>query len=355
MNELHDLIDKLKAQQVLSKQEFKYLLENLDENSKDYLIKAARDVTNSVYGKSVYMRGLIEISNYCTRDCNYCGIRKDNDSVSRYRLSKQQILECCEVGYNLGFKTIVMQGGEDPYYTKEVLSDIIKTIKSKYDVAITLSIGERTKEDYQAFYNAGADRFLLRHETATKSLYEHLHPSTMSFTTRQQCLYDLKEIGFQVGAGFMVGSPKQTVDDLVDDLLFLHKLQPAMCGIGPYICHEETPFKGCENGSVDLSIIMLAVVRLILPNCLLPATTALGTLSKDGRERALLAGGNVVMPNLSPIATRKDYEIYQNKSGSNVETVQNMKDLTKKIQSVGLEVDMSVGHTKMEGYNVYKQ
>ncbi len=354
MNNVIKLIDKLRANKVLSREEFTYILENLDEASKHYLFKTAREVTDGVYGKSVYMRGLIEISNYCIRDCNYCGIRKENDNVSRYRLTKEQILECCKVGNELGFTTIVMQGGEDPYYTKEVLADIISTIKAKYNVAITLSIGERPKADYQAFYDAGADRFLLRHETATKELYEHLHPSTMSFEKRRECLYDLKAVGFQVGAGFMVGSPKQQVKDLVNDLLFLHELQPAMCGIGPYICHNETPFKGSENGSVELSIIMLALVRLVLPNCLLPATTALGTLESDGRERALLAGGNVVMPNLSPIATRKNYEIYQNKSGSNEETAQNMLNLTKKIESVGLVVDMSVGHTKMEGYNVYK-
>ncbi len=354
MHDVIKLIDKLRENKILSRTEFTKLLENLDENSKEYLFNVAREVTNSVYGKSVYMRGLIEISNYCTRDCNYCGIRKDNSNVIRYRLSKEQILECCKEGSKLGFTTIVMQGGEDPYYTKEVLSDIIKTIKSKYNVAITLSIGERPIEDYQAFYDAGADRFLLRHETATKKLYEHLHPNTMSFEKRRECLYNLKEIGFQVGAGFMVGSPKQQISDLVNDLLFLHELQPAMCGIGPYICHNDTPFKGSQNGSVDLSIVMLALVRLVLPNCLLPATTALGTLESDGRERALLAGGNVVMPNLSPIATRKNYEIYQNKSGSSEETAQNMINLAKKIESVGLEVDMSVGHTKMEGYNVHK-
>lgn len=348
---VNKLIDKLVENRELILEEYEYVLNNIDKHSSKYLFECSRKVTDKTYGKSVYMRGLIEISNYCMQDCNYCGIRKSNDKVKRYRLTKDEILACCELGYQNGFKTFVLQGGEDPYYSKEILTEIISAIRNKYpDCAITLSIGERTYDEYEAFYHSGANRFLLRHESASKYLYEYLHPTTMEYDNRIQSLNNLKAIGFQTGAGFMVGSPKQTNTDLAKDLLFLQKLQPAMCGIGPYICHKDTPFNNYPNGEVDKTIVMVALARLILPNCLLPATTALGTLTSDGREKALLAGANVVMPNLTPINVRKNYEIYQNKSDSDQEAVQNMEGLKKRVESVGLNVDMSIGDTKMEGY-----
>lgn len=348
-----EYIDKLKGNRFLEDYEYLYILDNLDANSTKYLIAAAREVANNSYGKDVYMRGLIEFTNYCKQNCNYCGIRLDNDFVNRYRLSLDDILDCCREGYLLGLKTFVLQGGEDAYFTKQRLVEIISAIKSNYpDCAVTLSIGERPYDDYKAFYEAGADRFLLRHETATKDLYEYLHPNTMSYENRYKCLNNLKEIGFQVGIGFMVGSPNQTNQDLVNDLKFLELFQPAMCGIGPYIVHNQTPFSSCESGSVDATVVMVALARLILPNCLIPATTALGTLESDGRERALLAGANVLMPNLSPLAVKKQYEIYKNKAGSGEEAASSIDTLVSKVNNIGLNVNMEVGHTLMKNYKV---
>lgn len=345
------LIDKLKSEKKLSKDEYVYILDNIDDESKEYLYKTSREVCDSTYGKDVYLRGLIEISNYCSRNCNYCGIRFDNQNVERYRLSKKQILECCEKGYELGYKTFVLQGGEDNYFTKDVLSDIIYEIKKRYsDVALTLSIGERTYEDYEAFYNAGADRFLLRHETASKELYEFLHPHTMSYENRVECIYNLKKIGYQVGVGMMVGSPTQTNDDLAKDLEFICDLQPAMCGIGPYINHTDTPFKNYSSECSDKTLILLSLVRIMLPNCLLPATTALATIDNNLRLKALKNGANIVMPNLTPNDMRKSYEIYQGKKISGCESAQEKNNIINEIESIGLNVMLVRGDTKMEGY-----
>lgn len=346
-----ELIDKLNNNKRLTNEEYLYILENIDNTSKAYLKKISREVTDTSYGSDVYLRGLIEISNYCSRSCNYCGIRVENDHINRYRLSKEDILGCCKKGYELGYKTFVLQGGEDSYFTRDVLSDIISEIKNNYsDVALTLSIGERSYDDYEAFFNAGADRFLLRHETASKELYEYLHPKSMSYDNRMRCIRDLKKIGYQVGVGMMIGSPTQTNQDLANDLEFIQSIQPAMCGIGPYINHTDTPFKDYKSESSDLTLVMLGLVRIMLPNCLLPATTALATINNEMRLEALSIGANIVMPNLTPTDARKSYEIYQGKKITGCESAEEKDRIIKEIESIGLNVKLVRGDTKMEGY-----
>lgn len=349
--EVRNLIDKLRKNRSLDKSEYLYILENLSESDLKYLTTLARTVTEEHYDKDVYMRGLIEISNYCKCNCNYCGIRASNDKVDRYRLTKEQIYDCCDEGYKLGYRTFVMQGGEDNYFTRELIVEILTTVTTKYpDVAITLSLGERSREDLEAFFKAGAKRYLLRHETASKRLYDYLHPSTMSFENRINTLYMLKEIGYQVGAGFMVNTPTQTNEDLVEDLLFLEKLQPAMCGIGPYLSHDDTPLKNNESGTINQTIALVSLTRLILPKCLLPATTALGTVDSIGREKALRAGSNVVMPNLSPTDVREKYEIYQDKICTGDEAAHCRMCIEGRIKTIGLNVNMCVGDTLMDDY-----
>lgn len=273
-----ELIDKLEKEQILSKDEYLYLIKNREE-CKDYLFERASDIRDKVYGKEIYIRGLIEFSNICKNDCLYCGIRKSNSNIERYRLSKEDFLNCAEYGYNLGFRTFVLQGGEDGYYTDEMFCDIIRSIKEKYpDSAITLSLGERSYESFKALKEAGADRYLLRHETANELHYQKLHPKEMSYQNRIKCLKNLKELGYQVGCGFMVGSPYQTEEDLAEELIFLKELNPHMVGIGPFISHKDTPFRNKKSGSVDVTLFMLGLIRLTLPKVLLPATTALGTL-----------------------------------------------------------------------------
>lgn len=273
-----NLIDKLEKEQTLNKEEYLYLIQNR-ENCKDYLFERASQTRDKIYGKEIYIRGLIEFSNICKNDCLYCGIRKSNFNCDRYRLSKEEILECSDYGYNLGFRTFVLQGGEDSFYTDELLCDIVRSIKEKYpDCAITLSLGERSYESYKLLKEAGSDRYLLRHETANKEHYQKLHPKEMSFDNRIQCLKNLKELGYQIGAGFMVGSPFQTEENLAEELVFLKNLDPQMVGIGPFISHKDTPFKDKESGSVEITLFLLGLIRLTLPKVLLPATTALGTL-----------------------------------------------------------------------------
>lgn len=328
----------------MTKSEIKELIIQNEEMTDAALLKEAFSVRKKYYENKVYVRGLIEISNYCKNDCFYCGIRKSNGKVSRYRLTEEDIMSCCENGYNLGFRTFVMQGGEDDYYDDARMCGIIMRIKEKYpDCAITLSLGEKEKETYKKYKDAGADRYLLRHETATLEHYKKLHPNDMSLENRKRCLYDLKEIGFQVGAGFMVGSPFQTADNLAGDLLFLKELQPQMVGIGPFIPHCDTPFKDFKTGTVELTITMLALTRLMLPKCLLPATTALGTIAKDGRERGFMAGANVVMPNLSPLNFRKDYALYNDKAYTGDEAAESIKKISENVKKLGLEIDFSRG------------
>lgn len=277
-NMLKELIDKLHKNSILSADEFYKMLSEHDEEDSEYLFGLARKVRENIYGKDVYIRGLIEFSNYCRNDCYYCGIRKSNTNASRYRLSGDEILECADEGYRLGFRTFVLQGGEDMFFTAEKIADIVRNIKKRHsDCAVTLSVGERDYDTYKYWYDAGADRYLLRHETATDEHYRKLHPDELSLENRKKCLFDLKKIGYQVGAGFMVGSPYQTVEYLVNDLLFLKELKPHMIGIGPYISQQDTPFADMENGTLEQTLFLLGILRLMFPNVLLPSTTALGT------------------------------------------------------------------------------
>lgn len=340
---METLIDKLYDNNILSREEFLLLLGNMSEDDIKYLFHKSSQKKSEHYGNTVYMRGLVEFTNYCKQNCVYCGIRAGNKNAERYRLSEDEILDICDMGYNLGFRTFVLQGGEDDFYTEDIMTGIIIRIKERYPTcAITLSIGEKPRSTYQKYFDAGADRYLLRHETASPELYEKLHPN-MSFENRKRCLYDLKDIGFQVGAGFMVGLPSQTDNDLVNDLLFLKELSPQMVGIGPFIPHIDTPL-GTENGgAAEKTLIMIALVRLILPEALLPSTTALGTIDSSGREKGIIAGANVVMPNLSPISVRSKYSLYDGKICTNDEATKCLKCIGNRIQSVGSTVDMSRG------------
>jgi biotin synthase len=337
---MRELIDKLEALQILTIEEFKKVLLCND----DYLFERARCAAQKIYGKNIFMRGLIEFTNYCKNSCYYCGLRIGNKKAQRYRLSKEQILECCKIGYLLSFRTFVLQGGEDVHYTDEILVDIVSEIKTKYtDCAVTLSIGERSYESYERLFKAGADRYLLRHETANDEYYSTLHPNTMSPANRKKCLSDLKKIGYQVGCGFMVGSPNQTLEYIIDDLFFIKKFQPQMVGIGPFIPHSDTPFKGKMAGDVDLTLNILAILRLMQPNLLIPATTALGTLDAQGRERGILAGANVIMPNLSPVEARKKYLLYDNKVCIGEEAAEYVAYLQSCIKQTGYEIAVSRG------------
>lgn len=327
-------------ERILSRDEFVLLLQqSADADVREMLRQEAFALCRKYYGNKVYIRGLIEFTNYCKNNCYYCGIRRDNRNVRRYRLTEEEILSCCREGYELGYRTFVLQGGEDPYFTDERMTRLIRQIKENHpDCAITLSIGEREKESYRKFREAGADRYLLRHETADEAHYRSLHPQEMSLSHRMQCLYDLKELDYQVGAGFMVGSPGQTLANIADDLLFLQRLQPEMVGVGPFIPHHDTRYADEKAGSVDMTIFLLSVIRILLPKVLLPATTALGTMDPFGREKGLLAGANVVMPNLSPEKNRKDYSLYDNKICTGEEAAQSIAALRKKVESVGCQV-----------------
>lgn len=332
-----DAAEKLIQNHELSKKEYIELLKGW-ENPKvsRKLTEEAVRLRKQYYGDKVYTRGLIEFTNYCKNDCYYCGIRRGNRHAQRYRLSGEEILDCCENGYALGFRTFVLQGGEDPYYTDERMADIVCSIRRDYpDCAITLSIGEKSYESYKLFKEAGADRYLLRHETASEELYRRLHPEEMFLSHRKQCLYDLKALGYQVGAGFMVGSPGQKMEHLAEDLVFLKELQPEMVGIGPFIPHHETRFANETAGSVGLTLFLLSVIRILLPKVLLPATTALGTMDPLGREKGLAAGANVVMPNLSPVKNRKQYDLYDNKICTGEEAAECRDCLEQRVLSTG--------------------
>lgn len=338
-----NIIDKLYTTSTSSREELLYLLNNLSEVTREYLIEKSHDIALKNYGNKVYIRGLIEFTNYCIRDCNYCGIRKSNNKADRYRLTLEEILECADIGDKLGYKTYVLQGGEDPYFTDDKMIEIIKRIKEKYpNNAITLSLGERSYKSFEKLFKAGADRYLLRHETANKELYESLHPNT-SFDNRIQCLKNLKEIGYQIGAGFMVGLPNQTNSHLVDDLLFLKELNPHMCGIGPFIPHKDTPLAKEIGGTLESTITMLALVRLMLPKVLLPATTALGSINPQGREKGLKAGGNVVMPNLSPTSVREKYSLYNGKICTGDEAAECRVCIEKRINRAGFKLEINRG------------
>ena len=342
-----ELIEKLSAERNLTDEELKALLERKEPDNA--LFEAADRRRREIYGDEVYIRGLIEFTNHCRNNCYYCGIRRDNRHAERYRLTPEQILFCCEEGYRLGFRTFVLQGGEDPYFTDGRICAIVSEIRARFpDCAITLSIGERSRESYQAFFDAGANRYLLRHETANEQHYGKLHPAELSLANRKRCLFDLKEIGYQVGSGFMVGSPYQTTDCLIEDLRFLQQLQPDMIGIGPYITHRETPFAAFPSGSVELTLRLLAILRLMFPYALLPATTALGTLHPQGRELGMKAGANVVMPNLSPTDVRRLYDLYDNKICTGEESAQCRGCLEQRVRSAGYRIVTAVGNARRE-------
>lgn len=328
--------------------EWKELIEHYWEGPDAGLRAAAMCARQAVYGLGIYLRGLIEFTNHCRNNCYYCGIRAGNTAVKRYRLSKSDILEACDTGYRIGFRTFVLQGGEDPWFTDQKICEIIWSIKEKYqDCAVTLSIGEREKESYQAFFSAGADRFLLRHETADPCHYSRLHPPELTLAHRQKCLYTLREIGFQVGAGFMVGSPFQTPETLAQDMVFLEDLKPHMVGLGPFLPHRDTPFGSESPGSLGLTLTMLCLVRLALPKVLLPATTALATLAQNGREQGFQCGANVVMPNLSPPGVRKNYSLYDNKKCTGDEAAEAVEELRRQVEAAGYFLDFSRGDSKM--------
>lgn len=338
MNEL-SVIEKLKTTQNAGRDELVFLLNNITESGREALRKAAQETSLRQFGNKIYIRGLIEISSYCKNDCYYCGLRRSNKNAVRYRLTEEQILSCCKTGSALGFRTFVLQGGEDGYYTDERMCGIVRKIKELCpDCAITLSLGERGEESFKKLFDAGADRYLLRHETADEAHYAKLHPDSMSGAYRKELLYKLKEIGFQTGAGFMVGSPFQTTENLADDLLFIKKLSPQMCGIGPFIPHTDTQFRDAAQGSLEMTLTLLSIIRLMNPRVLLPSTTALGTIHPKGREMGILHGANVVMPNLSPAEHRKDYAIYDNKICTGDEAAECVRCLAERMRSIGYQI-----------------
>lgn len=338
------IIDTLYETADLNDEDIRQLLE-ADFSVDEYLFQRADYRRQEIYGRDVYLRGLIEFTNFCKNDCYYCGIRRGNRTLERYRLTKEEILDCCNLGYGLGYRTFVLQGGEDSYYTDRYLCEIIGAVHEKYpDCAITLSIGERAKDSYQAFFNAGAVRYLLRHETADKTHYESLHPKEMSPDNRKKCLFELKEIGYQVGTGIMVGSPFQTTENIIEDIRFMQKLNPEMIGIGPYLTHPDTPFSCYESGSLKLTLRLIAIFRLMFPHSLIPATTALGTIHPEGREMGLKAGANVVMPNLSPTKYRRLYTLYENKICTGEEAGQCRGCLERRVNNAGYKLVTSIGN-----------
>lgn len=343
-----ELAGRLQREHSLTEGEYAFLIDNRTPELAGLLAEKAVHAREQIYGNEVYVRGLIEISSICRNDCYYCGIRRSNRRCQRYRLTPDDILTCASEGYQLGFRTLVLQGGEDSYYTDQILQEIIGTIKERYpDCAVTLSLGERGRESFQALRRAGADRYLLRHETADRAHYQKLHPDWMSYDNRMQCLKDLQDLGYQVGCGFMVGSPYQTSRQLAADLKFIETFKPDMCGIGPFIPHRETPFKDMQAGTVELTCFLLSMIRLICPSVLLPATTALGTIDPRGREMGIMAGANVIMPNLSPFSVRGKYELYNDKLCTGEESGQNLRMLKESMHSIGYEISMSRGDVRL--------
>ncbi len=341
------LIDKLAKEHSLTLDEYVQLVGNFDDDTYDYARRKAVEARQKVYSNKVFIRGLIEISNICKNDCYYCGIRKSNALCSRYRLTKEEILTCCEEGYSLGFRTFVLQGGEDGYFTDDVLCDIVKTIKAKYpECAVTLSVGERSYESYKMLKEAGADRYLLRHESITREHYEMLHPEKMSYNERLRCLNDLRSLGFQVGCGFMVSSPFMTAKHIANDLKFIEEFKPEMCGIGPFIPHVDTPFGEFPAGNADFTCYLLSIIRLIHPNILLPATTALGSVSVGGREKGIMSGANVIMPNLSPSKVREKYMLYNGKAYTGSEAGENLANIMASLAEIGYETVIDRGDYK---------
>ncbi|MHC1721523.1 MAG: [FeFe] hydrogenase H-cluster radical SAM maturase HydE [Clostridiaceae bacterium] len=348
-----ELIEKLNKTKALSLEEWTLLLDTFSDEDKAYAAEIAREITFLKYGNKIFFRGIIEFTNICKNDCLYCGIRRSNNCVSRYRLSKEDILSSCDEGYKLGFRTFVLQGGEDAYFTDNIMADIVSAIRNKYsDCAITLSIGERSRESYKKLFNAGANRYLLRHETADGLHYKRLHPPELTLQNRLRCLNDLKEIGYQTGCGCMVGSPYQTVDSLAKDMMFMGWFKPEMIGIGPFVPHKETPFKDFKTGSTELTLFMLSLCRIMLPDVLLPATTALGTAADNGRQLGIKAGANVIMPNLSPMEVRRKYMLYDNKIGTGDDAEEGMRKVKAQIEEIGYEMIIGRGYHYKEDINI---
>ncbi len=341
---MKDLIDQLRAKHKLAPEGYRALLTMRDPQDVEYLMEQAREVAQARFGKGIFVRGLIELTNVCRNDCLYCGIRRSNSNVSRYTLTREQVLDSCEQGYKIGFRTFVLQGGEWGEERSTWIAELIRDIRQRWpECAITLSLGEHTRETYAMWRKAGADRYLLRHETHNKRLYSLLHPEGMTIQHRLQCLDWLKELGFQVGAGIMVGSPFQSLNSIVEDIMYLVDFKPHMIGIGPFIPQHETLFSRFPAGSVDLTARFYAILRLALPFALIPSTTAMATLSPDGRLRGILAGANVVMPNLSPADNRAKYALYDNKASFGAESAQGIKKLADELSSIGYHIDWSRG------------
>lgn len=343
------LIHKLENNHSLEVEEYRYLLENRNEDTVHLLAEKAVSARVEHYGHDVYVRGLVEFTNFCRNNCYYCGIRAGNKCAERYRLTEDEILECCRMGYDIGYRTFVLQGGEDPVYTPERIKSLVYRIKEKYpDCAVTLSVGEHPRDVYKEWFLAGADRYLLRHETADAEHYSKLHPENLTLDKRKRCLYDLRDIGYQVGCGFMVGSPWQTAEHLAKDLKFIEEFRPHMVGIGPFIPHKDTPFKDNAAGTLEETLLLLSIVRLILPEVLLPATTALGSIKENGRELGILSGANVCMPNLSPKDVRGKYLLYNNKLSSGAEAAEDFEILSTRMKNIGYDVVVARGDSKIK-------
>lgn len=339
-----ELIEKLNKEHHLNKEEWVQLFDTFTEEDREFAAGIARKIAVKNFGKNIYFRGIVEFTNICKNDCLYCGIRKSNCNAVRYRLNLEQIMACCAAGYENGFRTFVLQGGEDAWFTDERMCEIVRKIKETYpDCAVTLSLGERSRESYEKMFEAGADRYLLRHETADVKHYEHLHPSVMKLENRIQCLWNLKEIGYQTGCGIMVGSPGQASETIAKDMLFMEEFQPEMIGVGPFLPHKDTPFKDEAKGSVPLTLFILSLCRIMLPYVLLPSTTALGTANSDGRKQGVLHGCNVIMPNLSPDDVRENYMLYDNKAGTNLTAKEGIRIVRKEMEEIGYNVVVGRG------------
>ena len=344
-----ELIDLLNTQHRLSRTQWVQLFSTYTSDDLEFAMAMAREIAVKRFGKKIYFRGIVEFSNICKNDCYYCGIRCSNRNVSRYRLTPEDILSCCEEGYSAGFRTFVLQGGEDGWFNDDRMCAIVRSIKLKFpDCAVTLSLGERSRESYEKLYEAGADRYLLRHETADSCHYGILHPATLSLENRLRCLKDLKEIGYQTGCGIMVGSPGQTPETLAKDMIYMQEFDPQMVGVGPFLPHQDTPFREEKPGSVDLTLFVLALCRIMLPNALIPSTTALGTVEAEGRKLGVLAGCNVVMPNLSPANVRKKYMLYNNKAGTDLTAQEGIALLRQQMEEIGYEVVIGRGDFRKE-------
>lgn len=338
------IIEKLRDTHQLNALEYRSLLQNDDLQDGFFLQSEAQKAAVAEFGRGIFIRGLIEVSNHCRNNCLYCGIRAGNTRILRYRLTKEDILDCCRQGYSLGFRTFVLQGGEDPAQTDVWVEDLVRSIRASFpDCAVTLSLGEKTHESYRRFRAAGADRYLLRHETFNAAHYARLHPSEMSRERRLECLRELKHLGYQTGTGIMVGSPYQTLDNVVEDLIFIQELHPEMIGIGPFVHHKDTPFADFPDGSVSLTLKLIAILRLMNPKALIPATTSLATLDPDARKKGILCGANVVMPNLTPASVRKEYALYEGKASSGAESGEGMEELRKELSAIGYGISVSRG------------